>query len=126
MSPVSHIIPHDKFLSKAGSCGILLPNLEARLVGDDGVDVTPGERGELWLRGPTVMKVGVDDRWSNEPNGTLPQGYLNNPTATKDSITTDGWYKTGDVCTCDAEGCYTIVDRIKELIKYKVCLLTSP
>ena len=58
-SPVAHILPRDKFLSKAGSAGTLLPNLEARLVGDDGVDVKPGERGELWLRGPTVMKVGV-------------------------------------------------------------------
>ena len=45
------------FLSKAGSVGILLPNLEARLLGDRGVDVEPGEPGELWLRGPTVMKV---------------------------------------------------------------------
>ena len=63
---------------------------------------------------------------SNEPDCILIQGYLNNPTATKESITTDGWYKTGDVCTRDAEGCYTIVDRIKELIKYKVCLPTFP
>lgn len=59
MSPVSHILPHDQFLSRAGSAGILLPNLEARLVGDDGADVKLGEPGELWLRGPTVMKVGA-------------------------------------------------------------------
>ncbi|KAF9790975.1 AMP binding protein [Thelephora terrestris] len=102
MSPVSHLLPHDQFLSKVGSAGLLIPNLEARLVGIDGVDVKPGEPGELWLRGPTVMK-----------------GYLNNPTATKESITADGWYKTGDVCTRDADGFYHIVDRIKELIKYK-------
>ena len=63
---------------------------------------------------------------SNAPDLTHPQGYLNNPTATKESITTDGWYKTGDVCTRDAGGYYTVVDRIKELIKYKVCLPTPP
>lgn len=102
MSPVSHLLPYDRFLSKAGSAGVLVPNLEARLVGTDGVDVKPGEPGELWLRGPTVMK-----------------GYLNNPTATKESITPEGWYKTGDVCVRDDEGFYHIVDRIKELIKYK-------
>jgi len=57
MSPVAQIVPCDQFLSKAGSAGILLPNLEARVVGEGGVDVKPGERGEMWLRGPTVMKV---------------------------------------------------------------------
>ena len=45
---------------------------------------------------------------------------MNNPTATRETMTADGWFKTGDVCTRDAEGCYYIVDRIKELIKYKV------
>lgn len=58
VSPVSHILPHDQTLSKAGSIGVLLPNLEARLVGEDG-DVKPGERGELWLHGPTIMKVSL-------------------------------------------------------------------
>ena len=62
MSPVVHSLPSDQFLRKAGSVGILLPNLEARLVGDGGVDVNPGEPGELWLRGPTVMKVGVREK----------------------------------------------------------------
>ena len=57
MSPVCHILPSDRFLSKAGSVGLLVPNLEARLVGNGGVDVKEGEPGELWLRGPTVMKV---------------------------------------------------------------------
>ena len=48
------------------------------------------------------------------------KGYLNNPTATADSITADGWFKTGDIATRDADGYYYIVDRRKELIKYKV------
>jgi long-subunit acyl-CoA synthetase (AMP-forming) len=47
------------------------------------------------------------------------QGYLNNVKATKDSITPDGWFKTGDIATRDTEGFYTIIDRRKELIKYK-------
>ena len=62
LSPVSHMMPHDRALLKAGSVGVLLPNLEARLVGDGGVDVKPGEPGELWLRGPTVMRVGLCGR----------------------------------------------------------------
>ena len=51
------------------------------------------------------------------------QGYLNNPTATKNSITEDGFFKTGDVTIRDDEGFYRIVDRAKELIKYKVCMV---
>ena len=57
MSAASHLTPMDQFLTKAGSVGVLLPNLEARLVGSSGVDVKAGGNGELWLRGPTVMKV---------------------------------------------------------------------
>jgi 4-coumarate--CoA ligase len=51
---------------------------------------------------------------------TLVQGYLNNPTATNDCITPDRWFKTGDIAIRDSEGYYYIVDRRKELIKYKV------
>ena len=67
MSPVVHFQPQDWSVSKAGSTGVLIPNLEARLVGDSGADVKPGEPGELWLRGPTVMKVIVQLRstWMN-------------------------------------------------------------
>jgi acyl-coenzyme A synthetase/AMP-(fatty) acid ligase len=50
---------------------------------------------------------------------------LNNPTATKEAITTDGWLKTGDVFTRDADGFYHVVDRMKEIIKYKVWRLPS-
>ncbi|KAL1405238.1 hypothetical protein Q8F55_008864 [Vanrija albida] len=84
-----------------GSVGKLLPIWEARLV-NDGVDAPLGERGELWVRGPCVMK-----------------GYHNNPSATASSITPDGWFKTGDVLTRSDDGWFRVVDRVKELIKYK-------
>lgn len=51
---------------------------------------------------------------------TFAQGYLNNPDATKNAITEDGWFKTGDISIRDKDGYYYIVDRRKELIKYKV------
>lgn len=57
MFPVSHMLPYVRPMSKAGSVGLLLPNLEARLVAVDEVDAEDGKPGELWLRGPTVMKV---------------------------------------------------------------------
>ncbi|KAJ7502923.1 AMP binding protein [Mycena galericulata] len=103
-SPTTHVLPRADADRKMGSIGILLPNLEARLVDDDDgkIDAAEGQPGELWMRGKTVMK-----------------GYLNNPTATKNSITPDGWFKTGDVAIRDRDGYYYIVDRRKELIKYK-------
>jgi len=105
-SPTSHLLPASDGIRKIGSVGILLPNLEARLVidgdGDGNIDARDGQAGEIWIRGPTIMK-----------------GYLNNPTATKNSITEDGWFKTGDIAELDEDGYYYIVDRRKELIKYK-------
>ncbi|KAJ7690754.1 AMP binding protein [Mycena rosella] len=103
-SPTTHLLPVADADRKMGSIGILLPNLEARLVDDDDgkIDAAEGQPGELWVRGKTVMK-----------------GYLNNPTATKNAITPDGWFKTGDVAIRDQDGYYYIVDRRKELIKYK-------
>ncbi|KAG8689321.1 hypothetical protein FRC09_012474, partial [Ceratobasidium sp. 395] len=102
MSPTILLTRLDRALDKANTAGELLPNLEARLVGEDGVDVKEGEAGELWLRGPSVMK-----------------GYLNNPTATANAVTSDGWFKTGDIVLRDKDGFYTVIDRLKELIKYK-------
>ncbi|QRV92769.1 AMP binding enzyme [Ceratobasidium sp. AG-Ba] len=102
MSPTVLLTPLHRAEEKIGCAGELLPNLEARLVGEDGVDVKEGEPGELWLRGPSVMR-----------------GYLNNPSATKNAITPDGWFKTGDIVLRDQDGFYTIIDRLKELIKYK-------
>ncbi|KAF8217933.1 AMP binding protein [Mycena galopus ATCC 62051] len=103
-SPCTHGLEFSSANRKIGSCGVLLPNLKARLVTDDEgqVDAEEGKPGELWIHGAVVMK-----------------GYLNNPTATKNAITPDGWFKTGDIATRDTEGYYYIVDRKKELIKYK-------
>ncbi|MEN0060841.1 MAG: AMP-binding protein [Myxococcota bacterium] len=100
LSPVSHIVPDDAF--KAGSAGKLVASTEARIIGDDGQDVPLGERGELWIRGPQVMK-----------------GYLNNEEATRATIDAEGWLHTGDVAIVDDEGHFFIVDRLKELIKVK-------
>ena len=108
-SPVTHLLPPKDGTRKVGSIGILVPNLEARLVASDEdniIDAAPGEPGELWVRGPTVMK-----------------GYLNNSSATANSITADGWFKTGDIATRDEDGYYNIVDRKKELIKYKASVV---
>ena len=104
------MMPSEGF-ENPGAAGRLLPNLEARLVDNDGNDVPESEDsvGELWVRSPTVMK-----------------GYLNNASATKDAITEDGWMKTGDIAKRNKKGFFTIVDRKKELIKYKVCVCDGP
>ncbi|KAJ7888260.1 AMP binding protein [Mycena leptocephala] len=110
-SPSTHSLEFFDSDRKIGSIGHLLPTLKARLVEDDDglIDAEEGKPGELWIQGKTVMK-----------------GYLNNPAATKNAITPDGWFKTGDVAIRDKEGHYYIVDRRKELIKYKAVLLTHP
>jgi acyl-CoA synthetase (AMP-forming)/AMP-acid ligase II len=90
-----------------GSIGKLLPTFEARLVDTEtGKDITDSNHaGELWVRGPSVMK-----------------GYYKNPEATEGTFAPDPkgrWFKTGDSATRDAGGFYRIADRLKELIKYK-------
>ena len=88
---------------KPGSVGPLVPNTEGRIVEPaTGEDVAAGEVGELWARGPQVMK-----------------GYLNRPDATAETIDADGWLRTGDLCRADEDGYLYVVDRLKELIKYK-------
>ncbi|KAJ3417284.1 hypothetical protein HDV05_005740 [Chytridiales sp. JEL 0842] len=90
-----------------GSSGFLMPNMEAKLVDpSNGQEISGkdliGKEGELWLRGPNVMK-----------------GYHNNEKATKETIDEEGWLHTGDIAVMDKDGYFYIVDRIKELIKYK-------
>ncbi|MEX1210368.1 MAG: 4-coumarate--CoA ligase family protein [Candidatus Nanopelagicales bacterium] len=101
MSPVSHLTPPGQF--KAGTCGVTVPNAECRIIDPvTGADQPVGGVGELWVRGPMVMK-----------------GYLNNPEATALTVDADGWLHTGDIGAIDADGHMSIVDRVKELIKVK-------
>ena len=102
-SPVTHAVPHEEGAQRPGTIGPALPNTECRIVDPEtGEDAEEGGRGELWIRGPQVMK-----------------GYLNNDEATRDTIDGDGWLHTGDVAIVDEDGYFSIVDRVKELIKYK-------
>jgi 4-coumarate--CoA ligase len=90
--------------SDSFSVGEMLANCEAKIVlNDEGtVEAERGERGEIWVRGPNVMK-----------------GYWNKPEATRETVTKDGWLRTGDVAYVDEENHFFIVDRKKELIKVK-------
>lgn len=101
LSPVSHVTPADR--RKSGASGLTLPNTECRIVNPETLEDMPrGQDGELWVRGPQVMK-----------------GYLNNPQATEQSILPDGWLRTGDIAHFDDDGFMFITDRLKELIKFK-------
>uniref|UniRef100_A0A2N9H698 4-coumarate--CoA ligase n=1 Tax=Fagus sylvatica TaxID=28930 RepID=A0A2N9H698_FAGSY len=84
------------------SIGLLAPNMQARVVDwNTGSFLPPGSSGELWLRGPAIMK-----------------GYLNNVEATMSTIDKDGWLHTGDIVFFDQDGYITMSDRLKEIIKY--------
>jgi acyl-CoA synthetase (AMP-forming)/AMP-acid ligase II len=88
---------------RRGSVGVLLPDTEARIVDlTSGQDLGTGAPGELWVRGPQVMR-----------------GYLNAELATAEVLDPDGWLRTGDLCRMDSDGYLFVVDRVKELIKYK-------
>ena len=102
-SPVTHFHPFEGSKVDAGMVGPCLANTTCRIVdAETGEDMPVGERGELWIHGPQVMK-----------------GYFKKPEATAACMTDDGWFMTGDVATVDADGWFRIVDRVKELIKYK-------
>jgi len=102
-SPVTHSTPADPLKVKLGSVGPPAPNTECKLVDPaSGSALGPNEEGEVCVRGPQNMN-----------------GYLNNPEATARTIDADGWLHTGDVGYADEEGHFFIVDRVKELIKYK-------
>jgi long-chain acyl-CoA synthetase len=87
-------------LERMGTVGQAMPGTALKCIDDNGDEVAVGERGELCVKGPQVMK-----------------GYWNRPEATKDTFTPDGeWLRTGDVAVIDADGFVKIVDRIKDLI----------
>jgi len=88
----------DEAMSSVGSIGRACPGCAVRLVGDDGRDVTPGERGEIWVRGDNVLVR-----------------YWNDPAETSRALR-DGWFLTGDVAHRDRDGNYWFDDRIKHLI----------
>jgi acyl-CoA synthetase (AMP-forming)/AMP-acid ligase II len=98
LSPGTHSVPQDDLDPPRGSVGKLFPSTEMRLVGADGNDA---EEGEVWIRGPQVMK-----------------GYLGRPAETDATIDPDGWLHTGDIGRVDERGYLYVVDRLKELIKY--------
>jgi acyl-CoA synthetase (AMP-forming)/AMP-acid ligase II len=100
-SPVLTTNLPDQF--RQGSVGLLIPNTECRVVDPaTGDDLDPSTDGELCFRGPQVMK-----------------GYLNRPDETAAMLSADGWLRTGDIGHVDADGYLYVVDRAKELIKYK-------
>lgn len=114
LSPVSHVAPFDGGRELLGttaplsSCGWTVPNAVSRIVDSEtGAEINPpasglSDAGELWFKGPNVMA-----------------GYLNNAAATDETIDGDGFLHTGDIARVDSTGCVYIVDRLKELIKYK-------
>jgi acyl-CoA synthetase (AMP-forming)/AMP-acid ligase II len=102
-SPAIHLTPARSDESKYGSIGQCVPNTECRIVDvATGEPLGYGQEGEICMRGPQMMK-----------------GYLNRPEATAATIDADGWLHTGDIGYCDESGHFFIVDRLKELIKYK-------
>ena len=103
LSPVSHCMPDDRPDLDLNSSGFAVPNVVCKLVDSEtGEEVGPGGRGELWVQGPNVMS-----------------GYLNNAEATASTLDDEGYLHTGDVAEVTDEGVFSIVDRVKELIKYK-------
>jgi long-chain acyl-CoA synthetase len=96
-SPVVTVNPPQLEAYK-GSIGMPVPSTDIKLMDEEGNEVGVGEVGEMWVKGPQVMK-----------------GYLNRPEATAE-ILQDGWLATGDIARVDEEGYFYIVDRKKDMI----------
>ncbi|MFF3399357.1 4-coumarate--CoA ligase family protein [Streptomyces sp. NPDC002659] len=103
LSPGTHLVPKGAENPPPGTVGKLIASTEMRIcsLDDPGKDAAPGEEGEIAIRGPQVMK-----------------GYLGRPEDTGRMIDADGWLHTGDIGRVD-DGWLFVVDRVKELIKYK-------
>ncbi|KAH0925998.1 hypothetical protein HID58_018254 [Brassica napus] len=93
----------EPFPVKSGACGTVVRNAEMKIIDPDtGDSLSKNKPGEICIRGHQIMK-----------------GYLNNPAATAETIDKDGWLHTGDIGLIDDDDELFIVDRLKELIKYK-------
>jgi long-chain acyl-CoA synthetase len=89
----------DDYFAHPGSVGRAAPTVELRVVEDSGHDAPAGQRGEIWIKGPTVMA----------------HGYWRRPDANAAAFT-DGWFHTGDIGYLDADGFLYLVDRAKDMI----------
>ena len=98
VGPNCFSMPHDKVREKLSTVGLPIHHIEAKVVRPDGSTCAPDEPGELMLRGPVVCG-----------------GYFRNAEATAKSIDADGWFHTGDVLSCDADGFFTVRGRLKEM-----------
>eukprot|EP00731_Ephydatia_muelleri_P025132 Em0017g215a len=102
-SPLTHLTPLRVGMSRPATVGIPVLNQLVKVVDiDSGSSLPSGQEGEIYMKGPNIMK-----------------GYLNQPDATKKTLTEDGWLKTGDIGYFDQGGFFYITDRLKELIKVK-------
>ncbi len=102
-APATHMLPRGEARARYDSVGCCVPEMECKIIdGETGAELGVGERGEICVRGPQVMR-----------------GYHNNADATAAVIDADGWLHTGDIGYADEAGYFYIVDRVKELIKYK-------
>jgi long-chain acyl-CoA synthetase len=89
----------DDYFAHPGSVGRAAPTVELRVVDEQGRDTAAGERGEIWIKGPTVMA----------------HGYWRRPDANATAFT-DGWFHTGDIGYLDPDGFLYLVDRAKDMI----------
>lgn len=96
---VATLVSGEDYFAHPGSVGKPVPTVEVRVVTDDGIDAAPGERGEVWIKGPTVMA----------------RGYWRRPDANEAAFS-DGWFHTGDIGYLDEEGYLYLVDRAKDMI----------
>jgi long-chain acyl-CoA synthetase len=98
-APVVSCNPLDEKTARVGTIGLPLPSTQIKIVGEDGEEMPDGEPGELLVKGPQVMR-----------------GYWKRPEATAETITADGWLKTGDMAQYEGDGFFKIVDRKKDMI----------
>ncbi|GIU87227.1 MAG: fatty acid--CoA ligase [Acidimicrobiia bacterium] len=96
---VATAVTGEDYFAHPGSVGRPVPTVEVRVVTEDGLDAAPGERGEVWIKGPTVMS----------------RGYWRRPDANEAAFS-DGWFRTGDIGYLDEEGYLYLVDRAKDMI----------